>query len=117
VRLFHYTCEHCAPGIAADGVLRPRGNPLLREPLVWATDLDVPHTAALGLASSVSACDRTARRFEVTQPEQFVRWAVYARGLPRRVRMVVEDAEGVLPAHWWVSTTPAPVARPAVPAA
>jgi hypothetical protein len=115
VRLFHYTCEHCAAGIAADGTLRPNGHPLLPEPLVWATDLDVPHTAALGLASPV--CDRTACRFEVTDPEVFVRWAVYARGLPREVRVVVEAVVGVLPAHWWVSTTPAPVARPAVPGA
>jgi hypothetical protein len=85
---------------------------LLREPLVWATDLDVPHPAALGLASGRTGCDRTACRFEVTDPDRFVRWAVYARGLPRGVRAPFETAAGVLPAHWWVSTTPAPVARP-----
>lgn len=118
MRLWHYTCEdHGRPGIEPAGLLRPSAHPWLPQPLVWVTDLDVPHREALGLTSYSLNCDRTAVRYEVHPDvhDLCVPWTRYARHrrLPRGVRERFEEADGAMPAHWWVSEHPLLVLLPA----
>jgi hypothetical protein len=108
-RLYHYTCEdHGRPGIEPGGMLLPNRHPWLPHPLVWTTDLDVPHREALGLISFSLSCDRTAVRYEV-HPNLVgycIPWSEYARKLPHEVREQFESAPGTMPRHWWVAEQP-----------
>ena len=110
---YHYTCsDHGAPGIRADGVVRPfpawqRYAP----PLVWLTDLPFADADRLGLTARLLDCDRTEVGFEVDAPEA-VRWKFWARDneVPRDFRRALEgfDAE---PFRWFVSEVPVAVVR------
>jgi len=115
--LWHFTCGHSIAGIEATGQLRPNRHPLLEEPLVWLTDLDVPFRDALGLTSLTLRCDRTEHRFAVTDPASAVWWLSYvtSRGVPRDVYTDLASAPGAMPRHWWVSTEPVSVIRKEVP--
>jgi hypothetical protein len=120
LRLAHYTCAHCAPLIAAAGMLRPNpAQTLLPEPVIWATDLqpgDVPELdLALGLRGQIVRCDRTECHFEVTDPALFEPWTDYVRRqiragrMQRRVRESLDATPGGLPRHWFLTTVPVPV--------
>ena len=97
--LYHYTCEHGAERIRADGYLVRT-----MMGLAWFTDLDVPFREALGLTNRLTKCDRTAVRFQVVDPSGIIPWHVARRQFPRAAS-VLEDAPGVMPAHWFVSQT------------
>jgi hypothetical protein len=124
-RLVHYTCAHAAPLIIATGELRPNpAQTLLPEPVTWATDLrlgDVPELdLALGLRGRIVRCNRLAHRFEVSDPQAFEPWPVYARRQVRAgqlspaAREALDATPGGLPRHWWVATRPVRIAIPAV---
>lgn len=110
IRLWHFTCSHSAAGITRERVLRPHRHPYLREPLLWLTDLDSPaFRDALGLTSYILKCDRTEHRFSVLT-DAAVWWPTYARSrINPQCRRALENAPGVMPAHWWVSTEPIPI--------
>jgi hypothetical protein len=115
--LFHFTCTHCAPLIARDGVLVPITDQLTRAlppevlPLVWLTDLPRPDRDGLGLTSVALHCDRTAARFTVARTADTVPWWEWRRAHPatRAVARVLEETPGARPAHWWVSERPVPI--------
>lgn len=127
--LWHYTCDHGRWALGVAGVLRPirqhspESASLLPAPMadvVWLTDLDVPHAAALGLTSRVLACDRTRHRYAAGRLDhpQVARYVDVRRALfTAGQRRDLEQAPGAMPSHWWVSTVPVAVtlAEPAVP--
>lgn len=101
--IWHYTCNHRAPMIRADGVVKPHPQPLLAGlKLSWWSDLGTEHRYELGLTSNMLRCDRMEARFEAKEP--LVWWPRYARGFPVVIRNVLED--GRLPAHWWIALEP-----------
>jgi hypothetical protein len=103
--LYHYSCRHGADAIHRDGgLLRPHQHPWLPEPLLWLTDLDVPHREGLGLTSITLHCDRTEFRFAVDTTTA-IWWPQYAHRINRSVRAQFDAAAGAMPAHWWVSFT------------
>lgn len=124
LRLWHYTCNHGADGIRADGFVKPSLHPILTVDtnlitLGWFTDMDACDMTALGLTSFTLQCDRTEHRFEV-DPSGAVWWPVlrrdYLRGsarpaAARRAVETLESAHGVMPAHWWASRETLQVVR------
>lgn len=106
--LWHYTCAHHVSGILTDGVVKPMA-PQGFPSLAWFTDLSVPHRDALGLTSTMLACDRTAHRFRVSARADVLPYVRIRRDLPARWREALETAEGAMPMHWWVSPVPVPV--------
>lgn len=113
VTLWHYTCEHGYAGIGDRGQLWPAYALTNRIPpewwparLVWLTDLAAPDRAGLGLTSAVSACDRTAYRYRVTDDLDVIPWVRVRRQFPADV---LEDLPGTRPRHWYVSSNPVPV--------
>jgi hypothetical protein len=108
--IWHYTCDHGAPGIRRNGLVRPNGHPLLDGlPISWWTDLGPEYRFEIGLTADWITCDRMAHRFEVKDPCQLMRWPSAARvlGVPQPIR---DDLEiGRLPAHWWVAFQPVEV--------
>lgn len=110
--LYHFSCDHGAPLIDGDLVLRPNPQPgLPGVSLVWLTDLDSPDVAGLGLTrGTLITCDRTRHRFVVADPSGCIPWLALARLLPPHLRDAYEaDAPGRLPRHWWISSAPVPV--------
>ncbi len=107
MKLFHYCCSHSVPGIRRDRTLKPNPHPWLPIPLVWLTDLEEPHREGLGLTSETLRCDRT--EYRVTVDAEAERWVRFARPLGMETRAVFETTPGVLPMHWFVSTSPVPV--------
>ncbi|WP_433225496.1 hypothetical protein [Actinomadura formosensis] len=107
--IWHYTCDHGAPGIRSGGVVVPNHHPLLGVELSWFTDLERSHRHEAGLTSARIACDRMAHRFAVADPAGLIWWPRAARVLavPRAVRDELE--EGRLLAHWWVAFGPVEV--------
>jgi hypothetical protein len=122
--LYHYTCSCSVEGIRRDGYLRPYPHPLIeRHPvpgewsasttrLVWLTDLEVAWREALGLTSKILKCDRTEHRFQAADESTAVPWTQFRRQVHAAVRSALEEAEGALPAHWFVSTVRVPVHTP-----
>ena len=105
--LYHYSCDHGARGIRADGGLRGNVHPLLTEVgrIIWLTDMDVPDRLALGLTSNLIRCDRTAHRFTV-QTELARHWPSAARELcGPAARRELDMSYGARPMHWWVVVT------------
>lgn len=96
--LYHYTCDHMAAKIAAQGVLKPGA-----DGLVWLTDLHPAPRLALGLTSYSLDCDRMANVFAV-DADNAVWWMRYRKDRPDL--RTKELCEGVLPMHWWVSEQP-----------
>lgn len=115
MKLYHYTCtDHGQAGIEPGGMLLPNHHPWLPFPLIWVTDLDVPHREALGLTSYSLSCDRTKIRYEV-HPNLIgncIPWVKYAQKLPPEVRETLESAPGTMPRHWWVAEQPLLVLLP-----
>lgn len=124
--LWHYTCAHGHLALGYDrATLVPAAQLVVAHDrthllpaqghLVWLTDLDRPLREGLGLTSHLTNCDRTAHRYRVLDGTACEWWPVVARRLPSHVRMELEQAEGALPAHWWVSFLPVPVVFNPVP--
>jgi hypothetical protein len=117
--LWHYTCEHGRRALGETGTLLPaalqsgvdvtriraRHRWLLQ--VAWATDLDAPDIAGLGLTNETISCERWRHRYRITNESAFAPWHSYARTLPVSERDLLETATGALPAHWWVATLPA----------
>jgi hypothetical protein len=106
-QIWHYTCDHGAPGIRRDGRVKPNAHLLLAGlALSWWTDLGREHRHEVGLTSDVLRCDRMAHRFQVKDPAALEWWPRAARRLcvPRAVRDDLEVTR--LPAHWWVAFEP-----------
>lgn len=109
--LYHYTCVHSANCIRAEGELHGNEHPWMPDagPIVWLTDMEVPHREGLGLTSRLLRCDRTAHRF-VVDTDRAEHWPVAARRPELAVaRCSLEEAAGVMPMHWWVVLGGAPV--------
>lgn len=109
-QIWHYTCDHGAPGIRRDGIVKPNAHPMLGGlPISWWTDLGPEHRHDIGLTSDMLTCDRMAHRFQVKDPAALDWWPHLARHLrvPRHLRDQFEG--GRLPAHWWVSLKPVEV--------
>lgn len=109
--LYHYTCEHSAKSILAEGELHGNEHPLMPEagPIIWLTDMEVPDRLALGLTSRLLRCDRTAHRFAV-RTDRAQHWPVAARRPElAAARRLLEFAPGVRPAHWWVVLNAGPL--------
>ena len=78
--LYHYTCKHGALHIERERfTLVPTWQPLLRTFASWATHLQRPQAAALGLTRHTLACDRTEYRFRVLEPDAFEWWPSWWR--------------------------------------
>lgn len=107
MRLYHYTCKHCAPRIAADGYLIP--NALHAPPLIWLTSMRDPNRDALGLTSYLLDCDRMKFRFTVDTDDAMT-WAEWRLGHPEYLAWAteLELAEGARPGLWWVAEQPLP---------
>jgi len=115
--LWHYTCAHSLDALDHSGTLLPPlwqidsvpgGLPIAAYALlglVWATDMDPPDRAALGLTSATLSCDRMRHRYAVPG-EQFTHWGRMRHRLPTELVDALELATGAQPAHWWVSDTP-----------
>lgn len=106
--LFHYTCQHSMLGISSTLILRPFGAPRCPQ-VVWMTDLPEPDRDALGLTSTILACDRTEYRYRVTDTSDVRAWHAVRRSFPIGWRLVLESAPGANPDHWWLSFRPVPV--------
>jgi hypothetical protein len=107
--LWHFTCDHRAPGILAVGALVPMRHFWLPEmaAVVWLTDQADPRRDDVGLTMRLVQCDRMAHRFRVIDASTCVPWrSVRHLGL----RRLVDELEAFGdPATWWVSTLPVPV--------
>lgn len=113
--LWHYTCDHRAPMLQADGFVRPVTQ-LVKDTVVppwgelaWFTDLDAPVRDALVLTSDTLDCDRTTNRFRVLDDSTIWPW-VTAPGHRTDWGRYLELADGARPMHWFVSSEPVPVA-------
>ena len=106
LRLYHWTCEHRAPGIRKDGFVTPHMG------IAWWTDLAVPGgrtRKAVGLTSNTLACDRMQYRCEAREVTDIIRWRDYAREREQEWVKELEASPWVKPDHWWVSLTDIPV--------
>lgn len=120
--LYHFTCRCSLAGIRRDGFLRPFPHPLMRRysipgaeaigGLVWLTDLEVAWREALGLTSKILKCDRTEHRFQAADESTAVPWTKFRRRVHATVRAALEEAEGAMPAHWFVSAVRVPIHTP-----
>lgn len=114
--LYHYTCDHGHAALGPQATLRPaiemigpfRDAPWTAQ-FVWLTDLDRPHRLGLGLTSEILNCDRTSHRYRVVDDELCTSWVRYAERLDPSTRAQIEDVDGAMPKHWWVSPYPVPV--------
>lgn len=113
--LSHYTCVSSGARIRRGRVIEPRRHLLLGASLVWLSDLYPPDRYALGLTSHWITCDRTAVRVRVHPGPDIVPWGRWAHEhrVPRVIRELLED--GAMPAHWFVSAVPVPVATVHMP--
>jgi hypothetical protein len=105
--LYHYTCDHALPKIREAGVINPY--PLFgftEMNFVWMTDLDVPDKKGLGLTSRILQCDRTKHQLILPHPLGAKRWVDVRRSMPKMITVALEEAEGALPMHWYVSMVP-----------
>lgn len=117
MRLYHYTCAHSINGLRRTHSLMPNRNPVLGGlELAWLTDLDQPDVNGLGLTSHLISCRRTEYRVVVeAEPDvQVIHWPAFARELLRHERyrtgvLALHEPAGVLPMHWWVSSSALPV--------
>ena len=120
--LYHYTCDHGAELIEREGHVKSLydvlggdegdGNALMNIPqshFGWFTDLAEPNREALGLTSITLGCDRTAHRFRVTDATEVTWWLDVRRYHP--ILWHLEEADGAMPAHWWLATEPVPAVR------
>lgn len=108
--LYHYTCDHGHSQISKHVIPASwQTNAAIGLPgeLAWFTDLDVPVRDALGLTSHVLHCDRTARRYRVTDTSNVRRWIEVRRDYSWGLEL--EGAFGARPMHWWISTCEVPV--------
>lgn len=102
--LWHYTCDHHVEAIKAEGVARP-----MLDEFVWFTDLAEPVRDALGLTMHTLTCDRTRHRFRVVGSASVLPYVTIRRTLPRGWREGLEESEGAMPRHWYVSREAVPV--------
>ncbi len=115
--LFHYTCDHghaqLGPHRAtlrpAIEVIGPGRDAPWTSQFVWLTDLDKPDRIGLGLTSEILYCDRTSHRYRVVDQELCTHWPLMAARLDPSTRAQLEDVDGAMPEHWWVSSHPVPV--------
>jgi hypothetical protein len=98
----HWTCEHGAAGIRADGIVRPNPHPYLGVALSWWSDLSVGDRFGLGLTMNYMTCDRMQAVFEADPGQQIVPWVVWARGrVAPETRWEVQQFGW--PRHWFVA--------------
>lgn len=102
-RLYHYTCSHSIEEIDRTGRLEPNNG------FIWATDLYPPIRGALGLTSTILKCDRLAACYLV-DPGKFVRWMAIRKEQPRWM-LQLEESDGAMPMHWFVSRDPVSAVR------
>lgn len=114
--LYHFTCEHHAAAIIADGKVKPASHLTWRTlppwgRLAWFTDLGRPPSAHLGLTRVTLDCDRMAYRFRVLDPDDCLRWVDWVRAHPESQawRLRLEATTDTRPMHWYVSTLPVAV--------
>jgi len=103
--LYHYTCHHGRRGIGFSGFIVPTPS-LWGLPLVWLTDMRPPGREALGLTSHMLDCDRLAYCYKVDAPLGVEPWLESrARAdAPLLSVLMLEQAPGVDPRRWFVST-------------
>lgn len=117
--LYHYTCDHGHALIGEDDVVVPathQSGEAIGTPgeYAWFTDLSVPIREALGLTSTILACDRTAHRYRVTDAAGIIPWTAVRRVY--RWGLALELAPRARPAHWFVATEPVAVVYDPIPA-
>lgn len=77
--------------------------------LVWLTDLDLAHAPALGLTLHSNWATRTQVRFTVADDRNCIPWAQYRLHANPVLVAALEERDGAMPAHWWVSKQPVKV--------
>ena len=125
--LYHYTCSHSALRIREQGWIKPacllphrsydslplsyRAIAIAVGSMCWLTDLAPPtYRDALGLSSLILKCDRTESCFEVEPDWEGTRWWMRVRKQYPQLREL-EEADGAMPMHWFVSDRPVLVRR------
>lgn len=104
--LWHYTCDHGHEKIQAQANLILRPSPVTG--MLWLTDLNPAPRAALGLTMNLITCDRMKHRYLVTDTDGILPWVQLRRAVHPRLAAALEEADGVMPMHWWVSFQPLP---------
>lgn len=114
--LFHYTCDHGHGTLGPENTLVPaiemigpfRDAPWTAQ-FVWLTDLSFPNRKGLGLTSEILNCDRTSHRYRVVDTSRCVWWPQMAQRLDPSTCAQVENVDGAMPTHWWISSYHVPV--------
>jgi hypothetical protein len=104
VNLWHYTCGHSLARMTFDAYGVTILEPNAAHGLLWVTDLETPYREALGLTSHMLQCDRTRYRLQLIEPSGVRAWTEVRRDY--RHLWELEQAPGVMPRHWYVSTSP-----------
>jgi hypothetical protein len=112
--LYHFTCDHSAPLIEADGLLISQLQIDGPGRLVWMTDLPRPPRESMGLTSHILECDRMAWRFTVPPGQEVDWWPDWRRRVRPWWAEALESADMARPAHWWVAELPVAVDLPGV---
>ena len=102
--IYHYTCAHQAAKMMPDAYGNVTLEPRSPGGLLWLTDLATPVRQALGLTSMILDCDRTEYRLELLDLSTVRRWVDVRRSY--RELWALERVPGVMPMHWYVSTSP-----------
>lgn len=111
MRLYHFTCDHGARGIEADGWIQPRLHPYLGESFVWLTPVGTPEPRAIGLQKGRLQCDRMVHRFEV-DTEDAVPWSEVRGQFADWEVQQLEGTPGTRPSLWYVSRAPIKIQAP-----
>lgn len=106
MRLWHFTCTHGFAGLGEHGTLRPNPHVLIPDlgPIIWLTDDPDPERDAVGLTSSMLACDRLQFRYRILGASRCVPWASARQLVPPAV---LRDLESFgKPETWWIARNP-----------
>jgi hypothetical protein len=102
--LWHYTCDHSHAKIQAQPALLLKPSPVTG--MLWLTDLNPAPRKALGLTMKTISCDRMRHRYLVTDDEKVIPWMELRRAVHPRLTSQLEEADGVMPMHWYVAFEP-----------
>lgn len=119
--LYHFTCDHGAEAIQADGFIRPMTpwpvnvgdvptGMAHAPPVAWFTSDPMPSRDAVGLTSVLLDCDRMAYRFQVG-PVRAWPWRSFAamHGCTEEYYRGLVGTYWGRPDTWYVATRPVPV--------